>query len=174
MAAMGHVQRRQYIAKDRARRQRGNRDAIYSHIANAQSALGLRVRTCCRFGGVTVGPCCAEIRDGRPLGLAGLLLSGCGGGHARSPIQRPGEPTRPETRPWGRAEAVDGGHSLRIFYLTGPSFELERVRIAEGEHRVVVTLLELRRPLAGRAVVDGAPSARRGERRLPPGRPYRM
>lgn len=26
----------------------GNRDAIYSHIANAQSALGLRVRTCCR------------------------------------------------------------------------------------------------------------------------------
>lgn len=26
----------------------GNRDAIYSHIANAQSALGLQVRTCCR------------------------------------------------------------------------------------------------------------------------------
>lgn len=123
------------------------------------------------------------------LGLAGLLLSGCGGDGARSPIQRPGEPTTPETRPWGRAEAVDGGHSLRILYLTGPSFELERVRIAEGEHRVVVTLLErppqgastalgklacvdleLRRPLAGRAVVDGA-SARRGERRLPPGTP---
>jgi hypothetical protein len=119
-----------------------------------------------------------------------LSLPACAGETSGDRGGRKTEPAQLEPRPWGRIEPIDQGLGLRVFYLTGPAFELERVMITEKEQRVVLTLLErppdgpttalgvlacadvtLRRPLAGRQVIDGAATKGPNSRRLPPGAP---
>lgn len=124
------------------------------------------------------------------LAALSVSLFACGSDTSGEGDQPVAEPAELEYRPWGRIEPIDEGRGLRVLYLTGPAFELKRVRIAESGERIVVTLLErppdgpsaalgvlacvdvaLRRPLAERQVVDGAATERSSSRRLPPGAP---
>lgn len=110
------------------------------------------------------------------LGL--LATSGCGDDEpsARPDPSDAGRPERLEPRPWQRAVPAPGGRTLRIYYLTGPAFEVERVRVDQSPQAVTITLLErtpgpgaqsavgeircqqvtLARPVGDRRLIDGA------------------
>jgi len=113
------------------------------------------------------------------LALGLLATSGCGDddeSSARPDRPGAGRSDRLEPRPWQRAVPAPDGRTLRIYYLTGPAFALERVRVDQSPQAVTVTLLErppgpgpqsavgeircqqvkLARPLADRQIMDGA------------------
>ncbi len=101
---------------------------------------------------------------------------------ARLVEPRPGmADTRPI--PWQRAEPVEGGRILRVFFTSGvePCYVLDRVEVEESAEKVVVTLfegndasagdvacieiaenkvveIELAEPIGDRPVKDGAKS----------------
>lgn len=134
--------------------------------------------------------CRARLVGAVLLTALSVSLFACGSDTSGDGDQPMTESAELKSRPWGRSEPIDQGRGLRVLYLTGPAFELERVRIAENGERVVVTLLErppdgpstalgvlacvdvaLRRPLAERQVIDGAATKRSRSRHLPPGAP---
>jgi hypothetical protein len=106
----------------------------------------------------------------RPLALV-LVLFALGAGVA----QAAGDGSHLKRTRLGSYERLASPHAIRVIWLTNSAFGVERVRVREGRHRVVVTVIErvprapytmageqrakrlrLKRPLGTRAVIDGA------------------